>query len=67
MPRKCRECGCTDENACLNVAGETCTWAEYDLCTFCVDEECFDTQTDFVADQPLVELYTEGDLRRLTR
>jgi hypothetical protein len=30
----CRECGCTDESACL-VAGVPCMWAEADLCSGC--------------------------------
>lgn len=36
--QKCRECGCTDDNACVDEeTGETCTWAEDDLCSFCKD------------------------------
>lgn len=32
----CRECGCTDERACVSPEGEeTCFWAEPDLCSFC--------------------------------
>jgi hypothetical protein len=35
--RTCRECGCSQLNACVNDAtGETCGWAESDLCTACV-------------------------------
>lgn len=29
----CRECGCTDDNACLGG----CWWAEPDLCSSCAD------------------------------
>ena len=30
---RCRECGCTEFNACrLGHAGETCAWVEQDLC-----------------------------------
>jgi hypothetical protein len=35
----CRECGCTEERACVRVdwegLPETCSWAEPDLCTAC--------------------------------
>ena len=53
--KECRECGCTERNACINIDGETCAWAEEDLCTFCAEEKT-----------SLVQLYSEGDLRRLT-
>ena len=36
--RRCRECGCTDHNACIwhGATGTvTCTWHEPDLCTAC--------------------------------
>ena len=32
---KCKKCGCTDEDACLNADGYTCAWVEEDLCSFC--------------------------------
>jgi hypothetical protein len=32
--RRCRVCGCTDEQACL-VEGLPCCWAEEDLCSAC--------------------------------
>lgn len=54
--RRCRECGCTDDAACVTSEGLTCSWAAEDLCTFCafrLDEE-----------QPLVGLYSEADMRR---
>ena len=31
----CRECGCTDERACVRE-GIACWWAEPDLCVFCL-------------------------------
>lgn len=35
----CRECGCTEEEACLLIGDEqvesTCGWAEPNLCTAC--------------------------------
>lgn len=33
-PGRCRECGCTENNACCSEAGN-CAWAEPDLCSFC--------------------------------
>jgi hypothetical protein len=37
--RRCRECGCTDQRACVLVdMGEpvrTCSWVEPDLCSAC--------------------------------
>lgn len=30
----CRECGCTDDDACITDTGP-CAWAEDDLCTAC--------------------------------
>jgi hypothetical protein len=42
-PGVCRECGCTQLNACEDKeTGETCGWAEDDLCTFCVPDEPLD-------------------------
>ena len=34
-PHTCRDCGCTNENACQGG----CTWAEYDLCSNCKIKE----------------------------
>ena len=31
----CRGCGCDDDNACLDDAGQPCSWAEPGLCTAC--------------------------------
>jgi transcriptional regulator with XRE-family HTH domain len=37
MPRLCLVCGCSATDACVDPAtGETCAWAEADLCTACV-------------------------------
>jgi hypothetical protein len=55
MPRTCRECGCSDNNPCIDENGQTCAWAADDLCTFCAETQ-----------EPRVQLYSEGDLRRLT-
>lgn len=32
---KCRICGCTDFNACINGIGGPCHWIEPDLCSAC--------------------------------
>lgn len=34
-PRRCRQCGCTDTQACVAPDGSLCSWAEIDLCTSC--------------------------------
>jgi hypothetical protein len=39
----CVSCSCTDDNACVNAAGEACAWAMKwmdgtGLCTFCAEE-----------------------------
>ncbi len=34
--RACRVCGCTDNNACVNLNDDTpCHWTGEDLCSFC--------------------------------
>lgn len=33
--RRCRTCGCTDLNACINLIFGPCWWAEPDLCSYC--------------------------------
>lgn len=37
--RCCRICGCTDGNCsqCAERTGESCGWAELDLCTACAE------------------------------
>lgn len=61
--RTCRVCGCTDSNPCIGCYGETCSWAESDLCSFC---------PDFVypsSGEPtgMVELYTEAEASQYIR
>lgn len=61
---KCRICGCTDNNACLDPdLGITCGWAEPDLCTFCAaaiasDDEFLAAGGEY---EPLVKLCTESE------
>jgi hypothetical protein len=31
----CRECGCTDDDACLDEDGGPCSWVEANLCSAC--------------------------------
>jgi hypothetical protein len=33
--RRCRACGCTDDNACRDAMGRPCHWREEDLCSHC--------------------------------
>ena len=33
----CRKCGCTNNYACVDENGDTCHWAEPDLCSACAD------------------------------
>lgn len=34
--RKCRECGCTDNNTCVHKrTGIACHWVTVDLCSVC--------------------------------
>ena len=35
--RRCRVCGCTDDNPCVDFGGDSCSWAEDDLCSACAD------------------------------
>ena len=32
---RCRVCGCSDYDACLDPGGEPCNWVEPDLCSEC--------------------------------
>lgn len=34
--RKCRRCGCTYNNPCVDKAGMSCCWVERDLCSACL-------------------------------
>lgn len=48
--RKCRECGCTDEDCrqCLEKTGQPCCWVERDLCSACQDESIDDAVEDLL-------------------
>ncbi|HWE51363.1 MAG TPA: hypothetical protein VG273_16345 [Bryobacteraceae bacterium] len=48
---RCRVCGCADHSACVDrETGETCAWAQPELCTFCAE-----------AEQSRVQVYSEGE------
>lgn len=34
--RKCRKCGCTEDNACVDQHGNSCYWVDEDLCSDCL-------------------------------
>ncbi len=34
-PISCRVCGCTDDNACVDLWSNPCWWVEGDLCSEC--------------------------------
>lgn len=34
----CKVCGCTDDDACFNLEGQTCTWVAPNLCSACFDK-----------------------------
>lgn len=36
--RKCRVCGCTEDNACVKGLHGACYWVEADLCSECKSE-----------------------------
>ena len=35
--RRCRECGCTEDRACVDYWGDACTWSRRDptVCSYC--------------------------------
>lgn len=39
--RRCTECGCTDDRACITDEGP-CWWAAYDLCSACAGRDAED-------------------------
>jgi hypothetical protein len=40
VPRLCRSCGCSEDDACVGESG-ACFWIEQDLCSACAGEERF--------------------------
>lgn len=35
----CRDCGCTDDHACIGLDSQPCHWAEEDLCSTCAGKQ----------------------------
>jgi hypothetical protein len=71
--RTCAGCGCTDNNACIDPeTGEPCAWAEgvdIDICTRCAAialrmAEADEADVAQRIDEPLVQLYSEGEANR---
>lgn len=44
--RKCRECGCTEERACMTLAGP-CHWVAEDLCSACAERPAPDPRRSY--------------------
>lgn len=43
IEQECRICGCTDDNACVDMETyTTCFWVEDDLCSSCVELDKID-------------------------
>lgn len=65
--RKCRDCGCTDDRACMTATGP-CHWVERDLCSNCADgarldaaiKESINPSVPKVADMNAGELGASG-------
>jgi hypothetical protein len=59
QPRRCRVCGCTDDNPCVDVTGTGCAWSDefVDLCTACLDK-VDDKGVPIEADQDDEVVYT---------
>jgi hypothetical protein len=61
----CRVCGCTDKKPCLDEYGP-CSWVTPNLCSACdrFGEAAAQAFLRGFDGDPLVEVYTEGDLNR---
>lgn len=57
--RKCRICGCTDDNCsmCIKLTGEPCHWVEDNLCSACIDAVKFNNgeRSDLIQAPEVVE------------
>ncbi|HLH04981.1 MAG TPA: hypothetical protein VKX25_19590 [Bryobacteraceae bacterium] len=61
---QCRFCGCTDNNACVDMeTGMTCGWATADVCTFCSEH---DPVADFVLQARFAHLLAERTIPEFT-
>lgn len=50
--RRCRVCGCTDLQGCVQGDGTACYWVEWDLCSSCWDQ--FDYASTITAPAELI-------------
>jgi hypothetical protein len=48
--RRCRVCGCTDTNACVDPEHGPCWWIEQDLCSHCGEPAILVGEFDRMAD-----------------
>jgi hypothetical protein len=71
--RTCAGCGCTDHNACIDPETfEPCAWVEdvdIDICTTCAAialrmAEADEADVAQRIDEPLVQIYSEGEANR---
>ena len=55
MIRKCRICGCTDDDCsgCIERTGVPCEWVEDDLCSACVSE--------LIGENPVNDIWKDGE------
>jgi len=60
----CRECGCTDEQACLDDVFGACWWVEPDLCSHC--DMGLDCDHAGRAERALIK-QIEGSVQRVAR
>jgi hypothetical protein len=61
---KCRYCGCTEDNACIDMeTGMTCGWADDNVCTFCTEHDAF---ADFVLRARFAHLLAERTIPEFT-
>lgn len=64
---KCRVCGCSEDDPCTNVYGDTCSWAdgEYDLCSTC--HEFLEALVSAIKDRGIsrrdIEIAIEAEIR----
>jgi hypothetical protein len=55
--RKCRVCGCSDDDCrgCIERTGSPCSWVEENLCSACADERIvhglFHEEVSFILDK----------------
>ncbi len=67
---RCRICGCTEDNACVDPCGQTCYWAGPGLCSFCA-EMAVQAESALMRglsdDDPQVQIYTDAEANEYLR